>query len=86
MRDFTLHMDNQGRILLPSWWRKKQQVGPSDELYATVNEEGGLVIETRQQGLRRARALVRRYIPGDIVLSDELVADRRREAKRERSR
>ena len=86
MGHFTLRIDNQGRVLLPARWRNAQQVGPTSELYATVNEEGGLVIETREQGLRRARRLVRRYIPEDAVLSDELVAERRREAERERGR
>ena len=83
MDSFTLRVDNQGRIILPSWWRKAQNVRPSSELHVTPNEEGGLVIETREQGLRRARALVRRYIPEGEMLSEELLADRRREAERE---
>ena len=86
MGEFTLRIDNQWRVTLPAWWRKQQQVGPASELYAAVNEDGGLVIETREQGVRRARALVRRYIPEDVVLSDELIAERRREAERERDR
>jgi hypothetical protein len=42
-----------------------------------------LVIETREQGLRRARALVRKYIPDGVRLSEEIIADRA-EAARER--
>ena len=77
-------VDNQGRVLLPSSWRKQQQVKPSTELCVTVIEEGGLVIETREQGLRRARALVRQYIPEGVRLSEEIIADHRAEAARER--
>lgn len=41
------------------------------------------MIETREQGLRRARALVRKYIPEGVRLSDELIVERRVEAERE---
>jgi bifunctional DNA-binding transcriptional regulator/antitoxin component of YhaV-PrlF toxin-antitoxin module len=79
----TLRVDNQGRVLLPSFWRKQQQIRASTELCVTVNEDGGLVIETREQGLRRARALVRKYIPEGVSLSKEIIADHRAEAARE---
>ena len=69
--------------MLPSWWRKQEKVDPSTELCVAVTETGGLVVETREQGLRRARALLRKYIPEGVNLSDELIADRRAEAKRE---
>jgi bifunctional DNA-binding transcriptional regulator/antitoxin component of YhaV-PrlF toxin-antitoxin module len=84
MEQFTLRVDNQGRVLLPSFWRKQQQVKASAELRVTVNEDGGLVIETPEQGLRRARGLVRQYIPAGVRLSDEIIADHRAEAARER--
>ena len=83
MEQFTLNVDNQGRVMLPSWWRRKEGVGPSTELCVAVTGEGALVVETRDQGLRRARALLRKYIPEGVNLSDELIADRRAEAARE---
>src|ERR1017187_9362594 len=86
MEQVTLHIDNQGRVMLPSWWRKKEGVGPSTELCVAVTEEGALVMETREQGLRRARALLRKYIPEGVNLSDELIAERRAEAARESKR
>ena len=86
MEQVTLHVDNQGRVMLPSWWRKKEGVGPSTELCVAVTEEGALVVETREQGLRRARALLRKYIPEGVNLSDELIAERRAEAARESKR
>jgi bifunctional DNA-binding transcriptional regulator/antitoxin component of YhaV-PrlF toxin-antitoxin module len=86
MPTLTLKIDNQGRVMLPSWWRKDAGVGPSTELLVAVDESGALVLETRAQGLRRARALVRKYIPANRVLSDELVRERRKEAAREEGR
>jgi bifunctional DNA-binding transcriptional regulator/antitoxin component of YhaV-PrlF toxin-antitoxin module len=86
MEKLTLHIDNQGRVMLPAWWRKRAGVGPSSELLVAVDESGALFLETRDQGLARARALVRNYIPRTRRLSDELVRDRRREAAREEKR
>jgi bifunctional DNA-binding transcriptional regulator/antitoxin component of YhaV-PrlF toxin-antitoxin module len=83
MESFTLRVDNQGRVLLPTWWRRREGVDPSTELCVAVTEEGALVVETRQQGLRRAMALLRKYIPEGVILSDELIAERRAEAARE---
>jgi antitoxin PrlF len=79
----NLIVDNQGRVMLPSWWRKKVGAGPSTRLCAFVTEDGGLILETSEQALRRARALVRKYVPAGVKLSDELIADRRAEASRE---
>jgi len=86
MNYFTLNVDNQGRVMLPAWWRRKEGVGPSTELCVAVTEEGALIVETREQGLRRARALLRKYIPEGVNLSDELIAGRRAEAARESER
>jgi antitoxin PrlF len=83
MDQVTLHVDNQGRLMLPSWWRKKMGVRPSTQLCAVVTQEGALILETRDQGLRRAQALVRKYIPEGATLSDELIVDRRAEAARD---
>jgi bifunctional DNA-binding transcriptional regulator/antitoxin component of YhaV-PrlF toxin-antitoxin module len=86
MEHFTLKVDGQGRVMLPAWWRKREQIDSSTDLCVAVTEEGALVVETREQGLRRARALVRKYIPEGIKLSDELIAERRAEVERERRR
>jgi len=83
MECHSLKVDNQGRILLPSWWRKLAGVRPSSELLVAVTAEGGLVIETREQGLTRPRALVRKYVPEGALLSEELMAERREEGRRE---
>lgn len=80
---FILHVDNHGRVTLPSWWRKREGVNRSTDLCVTATDEGSLVVETREQGLHRARNLLRKYIPEGVNLSDELIAERRAEAPRE---
>jgi len=86
MSDITLHIDNQGRIMLPAAWRRKHSIGASSELLAYEDEDGSLRIETREQGIRRAQALVRRYVAPDASLVDELIRDRKKEARREQAR
>jgi bifunctional DNA-binding transcriptional regulator/antitoxin component of YhaV-PrlF toxin-antitoxin module len=83
MDQLTLHVDTQGRVMLPAWCRKREGVNPSTDLCVAVTEEGALVVETREQGLRRARAILRRHIPEGVSLADELIAERRAEAARE---
>jgi hypothetical protein len=72
--------------MLPSWWRRRSGVGASTELLAAMDESGALLLETREQGLRRARALVRKHIAADRSLSEELVRERRKEAALEEKR
>ena len=86
MELLTMKVDQRGRGLLPFSWRKSHQVKPATKLFAAVNEEGGLVIETREQGLRRARAIVRKFIPENISLVDEIIQDHRTEAASEHTK
>ena len=71
--------------MLPAAWRRKHGIGASSELLVYEHEDGSLRIETREQGLRRAQALLRRYIPTGTSLADELIAERKKEARRERA-
>ena len=81
MAIITCKVDNQGRVMLPADWRKRFKVGPTTQLIVREDVNGALVVETREQGLRRAQELVARYIPaGGPSLVDELLEDRRREA------
>jgi hypothetical protein len=69
--------------MLPAGWRQKHGVSASSQLVVRERKDGSLRVETREQGVRRAQALVRRYIPAGVSLVDELLEDRRREARRE---
>jgi hypothetical protein len=48
------------------------------DLFVAVTEDGSFM-ETREQGLARAQALIRKYIRAGVSLADELVAERRAE-------
>ena len=71
-----------GRLVIPAEYRKALGVDTGDELVVEL-EEGSLRISTVREGIRRAQELVRSYIPEGVRLSDELIEERRREARRE---
>lgn len=83
MASLTCKVDSQGRIMLPAHWRKLTGIGPGSELTVSLGRDGELRIETRKQRLHRAQTLVRKYIPANVSLVDELIRERREEAERE---
>ena len=79
----TMNVDNQGRIILPSDWRRKNRVVASSQVIARETRDGSLLVETREQGYARAKAILRKHIPAGVSLSEELIRERRKEADRE---
>ena len=72
--------------MLPAKLRKQLKLKKGTELIARVNEEQ-LVLQTRSQAVREVQELFSRFRPkGGKLLSDELIEDRRREARRELER
>lgn len=69
-----------GRLVIPVEYRRALGVEVGDEL-VLVLEEGSMRVLTPQEAVRRAQALVRSYVPEGRRLSDELVAERRRESR-----
>lgn len=71
-----------GRIVLPAEYRRALGVKAGDVVLLNL-EDGEVRIRTVDQAIRRAQELVRRYVPADRSLVDELIAERRLEAERE---
>jgi hypothetical protein len=46
-------------------------------------DDGELRVTTRKEALRKAQDLVCRLVPKNVSLAEELIAERRAEAKRE---
>ena len=66
-------------MVIPAEYRRALGVEVGDELVLTL-EEGVLRVTTPREAIRRAQALVRSYVLEGRSLSDELIADRRRES------
>jgi AbrB family looped-hinge helix DNA binding protein len=78
----TAKLDSAGRLMVPKEVRKELGLTPSSELILNV-EDGGLRVETRDAALRRAQAYFRQFNkPGESVV-DDLLKERRKEARRE---
>jgi len=70
-----------GRIVIPAAYRKAMGVEPGDVLILRC-EDGELRAAGRDATIRRIQEEVRRHVPADVSLVDELIADRRAEAAR----
>jgi AbrB family looped-hinge helix DNA binding protein len=77
----TVRLGAQGRLVVPAALRRALGLHAGDTLVARV-EDGRLVLETRASIKRRLQARYRQVAP-DRCLSDELIAERRAEARRE---
>lgn len=75
-------VNESGRVVIPAQIREVLGIKAGDEVIF-VAEGDSLRIETRMQRLRRAQELVRKYIDPSRSLSDELIAERREEFRRE---
>ena len=76
-----VHVGPQGRIVIPAQFRKALDICAGETLIARV-EDGRLVLETRERIIKRLRDSFAN-VPSDVSLVDELIAERREEARRE---
>jgi AbrB family looped-hinge helix DNA binding protein len=77
-------VDSRGRVTIPAALR--QALGLNPGTAAVLIPDGpALRVVSRSEQIRRAQQLVRRYVPAGRSLSQELLAQRRREADRPRS-
>lgn len=71
----------KGRVVVPAPIRRELGIEEGTELLARV-EGDGIVLEPRSAAVKRIQALFA-HIPRDVSLVDELIAERRQEARRE---
>jgi AbrB family looped-hinge helix DNA binding protein len=75
-------MDGDGRVVIPLSARETLGLKAGDALVVSV-EDGELHLLTIPAAVRKAQAIVRKFIPDDVSLVDELLEDRRREVESE---
>jgi len=69
-------------VVIPAHLRRELGLEPGETLMAHV-ESGRLVLERRGEILSRLRSELREATPPGTSMVDELLAERRREARRE---
>jgi len=71
-----------GRIVIPAAYRRALGLQAGDEVITHL-DDGEVRVLALDEAIRRAQEVVSRYVPSGRSLADELIADRRAEAKRE---
>lgn len=81
-RSVTSRINENGRVVIPAVIRRQMGLKAGDAVVMEV-EDGVLRIEPHRARIRRIQESLGRLIPPGRCLSDELIADRREEARRE---
>lgn len=71
----------QGRLVIPAALRKALHLKPGDRLVA--RKEGESLVLERREAVEKRLLEMFLHIPKDVSLVDELIAERREEARRE---
>lgn len=80
----TVKIDSAGRVVIPAPLRKQLKLAEGSLLQIEARE-GAIVLVSREEAIRRAQELFMSKSP-ERNISEELLADRRAEAKRENRR
>jgi AbrB family looped-hinge helix DNA binding protein len=80
-RQTEVHLGRQGRLVIPATLRRLLGFEEGDTLIAR-SEEGRLILEKQETIKRRLKARFSQ-LPKETSLANELIAERREEAKRE---
>jgi AbrB family looped-hinge helix DNA binding protein len=75
-------VNEQGRIVIPAEIRRKMELKPGETVLLDF-EDGVLRIESHRARIRRIQEEFKKYARPGVLASDELVAERRKEARRE---
>lgn len=71
----------QGRVVIPARIREQLGIGIGDELVARI-EGGCMILEKRENVLKRVKERFA-SVPDEVKLADELISERREEARKE---
>lgn len=81
MGEIKTKLGDGGRLVIPAKYRQALGLKPGDEVVLLLEEREIRIVSTRQ-AIKQAQALVRRYVPEDRNLSEELIQERREEIAR----
>lgn len=84
-RQWNCRIDPSGRLVLPQPVRLQQGLEDGDELVVSI-EGGAIVLRNYVEAMQRLQDAFCAGASGDASLCDELIAERRQEARREESR
>ena len=80
MEEARTHISENGRLVIPSSFRRALGIEAGDEIVLRL-EDNELRITTQRLRLAKAKELVRRHVAPGTSLVDELIRERREAAK-----
>jgi len=78
----TLRVADGGRIVIPADVRERLDMEVGTDLVMIVEDDHATLMNAKA-ARRKARERVRRYVSPDVSLSEELMAERKKESERE---
>lgn len=79
---YHLKVDNSGRIVLPAEARNLNHISEGDTV-VMIHDDAGLHVKTREQIKAEVQAYFATLAPPDVLLSEEILQDRRAEHERD---
>lgn len=79
---YTIPLQENGRMILPSDIRQALRLKKGDKVILETQGDR-IELTTPQRERRRAQEMFRRFVPAGNNLADQVIADRREEARRE---
>jgi hypothetical protein len=76
-------VEADGLVRLPEAAKAALELNGGGPVLVQVGPDGSVNLLSPQAAIRQARAIVRAYVPPGVSLVDELLAERREEARRE---
>jgi AbrB family looped-hinge helix DNA binding protein len=81
-QSFEVNLGDRGRLVLPSQVRQECDLKAGDKLILTVLKDGTLLLHSLRDQVKKVRGLYKRA-SGKRSIVDELIQERRQEAKSE---
>ncbi len=80
---YRAKLDSAGRVLIPAPLREKLGVQPGATVSITEGRSGRIVLEPRVAAVRQAQEYFCGIAPPTEIWSEQLIAERREQARRE---
>jgi AbrB family looped-hinge helix DNA binding protein len=82
MKDVSVKLGEGGRVVIPAEFRKALGIDVGDELILHM-ENGTIILLTRKQAIHYVQEQMAKYTVAGRQLSEEIIAERRKEAENE---
>lgn len=82
MTSQSVKIINGGKLVIPAQFRREMGIAAGDTVVVELTG-GELRVRSLSSAIKKAQAIVRQFVPENVSLVDELIADRRAEAKGE---